>query len=80
MTPADIEDLFATLLVGAVGGTAANWRKAIGPVTALPIVFHPRSNWTIAPQGSSAQLEAIGKAEVLIRQEHPYVSSPRSSS
>jgi hypothetical protein len=78
MTTAEIEELFVTLLTGAVGGSADSWRKAVGPVTALPIVFHPRSNWTIAPKGSKKQLEAIGKAEAIIRLEHPYVPSPKT--
>ena len=72
MTTGDIEDLFVTLLVGVAGGSDASWRKAVGPVTALPVVFHPRSNWSIAPQGSARQIEAIEKAEAIIRQEHPY--------
>ena len=76
MTTGDIEDLFVTLLVGVAGGSDASWRKAVGSVTALPVVFHPRSNWSIAPQGSARQIEAIEKAEAIIRQEHPYVPSP----
>lgn len=76
MTTGDIEDLFVTLLVGAAGGSDLAWRRAVGPVTALPVVFHPRSNWSIAPKGSARQREAIGKAEEIIRQEHPYVPSP----
>lgn len=76
MTTGDIEDLFVTLLVGVAGGSDASWRKAVGPVTALPVVFHPRSNWAIAPRGSARQIEAIEKAEAIIRQEHPYVPSP----
>ena len=76
MTTGDIEYLFVTLLVGAAGGSDLAWRRAVGPVTALPVVFHPRSNWSIAPKGSARQREAIGKAEEIIRQEHPYVPSP----
>lgn len=76
VTTGDIEDLFVTLLVGVAGGSDEAWRKALGPVTALPVVFHPRSNWSIAPRGSPRQLEAIAKAEAIIRQEHPYVPSP----
>lgn len=76
MTTAEIEDLFVTLLVGAAGGSEVSWRKALGPVTALPVVFHPRSNWSVSPRGSADQLEVIGKAEAIIRAEHPYVPSP----
>lgn len=76
MTTGDIEDLFVTLLVGVAGGSERAWRKAVGRVLALPVVFHPRLNWSIAPNGSAEQLEAIGKAEEIIRGGHPYVPSP----
>lgn len=72
----DIRDLLAHLLAGATGKTEAHWRKLIGEMTALPIVFHPRSNWKIEPKGNLSELEAISKAAEIVRQAHPYVASP----
>lgn len=40
----DIRALLAHLLTGVTGKPEAQWEKLIGEVTALPIVFHPRSN------------------------------------
>ena len=74
----DIRALLAHLLAGAAGKTEAHWKKLIGEVTALPIVFHPRSNWKIDPKGTRAELEAIEKAVEIVRQAHPYVPSPKS--
>lgn len=74
----DIRALLAHLLTGVTGKPEAHWEKLIGEVTALPIVFHPRSNWKIDPRGTQAELEAIQKAVDVVRQAHPYVPSPRS--
>ena len=78
-SPSDIRDLLAHLLAGAAGNTEAYWKKRLGEVTALPIVFHPRSNWQIEPTGKPEELRAIEKAVDLVRAAHPYVPSPRGS-
>lgn len=73
---AELRDLIAHLLTGVAGGSEAKWRKLVGEVEALPIVFHPRSNWRVAPTGSAVEREAIDKAVAVVREAHPYVSSP----
>lgn len=75
----DILELLAHLLANVAGGTEDRWKKLIGPVTALPIVFHPRSNWKIAPKAKPAELAAIEKAVEVVRGAHPYVPSPKST-
>lgn len=40
----DIRALVAHLLAGVTRKPEAHWEKLIGEVTALPTVFHPRSN------------------------------------
>jgi hypothetical protein len=77
-TSVELRDLIAHLLAGVAGGSEAKWRKLIGEVEALPIVFHPRSNWRVAPTGSAGEREAIDKAVVVVRDAHPYVSSPKT--
>jgi len=75
----EMQDLLAHLLEGAVGLTEAYWKNLIGPVIALPIVIHPRSNWRINPKGKPAEIEAIEKAAAVVRAAHPYVLSPRTN-
>jgi hypothetical protein len=75
----EMQDLLAHLLEGAVGQTEAYWKNLIGPVIALPIVIHPRSNWRIDPRGKPADIEAIEKAAAVVREAHPYVPSPRTN-
>ena len=74
----DIRALLAHLLAGVTGKPEAHWKRLIGEVTALPIVFNPRSNWTINPKGTIKEIEAIEKAVEVVRQAHPYVPSPRA--
>lgn len=76
--PDGLRDLLAHLLAGAIGGDEATWRGLVGDVEALPIVFHPRTNWRIDPSGTEAEREAIAKAEQLVREAHPYVSKQAS--
>lgn len=78
-TVGEMQDLLAHLLAGAVGKTDTYWENLIGPVIALPIVIHPRSNWRIDPRGKPAEIEAIEKAAAVVRAAHPYVPSPRTN-
>jgi len=78
-TTDEMQDLLAHLLEGAVGKTAAHWKKLIGPLSALPIVLHPKSNWRITPKGKPVEIEAIEKAATVVREAHPYVPSPRTN-
>lgn len=73
-SPEGLRDLLAHLLAGAVGGSEVKWRGLIGEVEALPIVFHPRSNWRIESSGTASEREAIEKAADLVREAHPYVT------
>lgn len=57
----EMQDLLAHLLEGAVGLTEAYWKNLIGPVIALPIVLHPRSNWRINPKVSQRRLRRSRK-------------------
>lgn len=78
-TTDEMQALLAHLLAGAVGKTDAHWKRLIGPVIALPIVTHPRSNWRIHPKGKPDEIEAIEKAAAVVREAHPYVQSPRTN-
>jgi hypothetical protein len=62
----------------AIGGTEPGWRKLVGEVEVLPVVFHPRSNWRIEPTGTPDEREAIEKAAKLVRDAHPYVAKQMS--
>lgn len=77
-TPIELRNLIAHLLAGVAGGTEARWRKLIGDVEPLPIVFHPRSNWRIEPTGNAGERDAIEKAVAIVQEAHPYVASPKA--
>lgn len=73
-TPAELRETLVTMLVGAAGGTGAQWRKAVGEVEKLPTWANVRSNWRVTPKGSAAEVDAIGKAVEIARAAHPYVA------
>ncbi len=70
-SPSDIRALLAHLLAGVTGKSEAHWEKLIGEVAALPIVFNPRSNWRIDPNGTKKEIEAIEKAARLCAKRIP---------
>lgn len=72
-TPAEMQHLIAQVIAGVAGGTERVWRTKIGPVTALPIVLHPRSNWSVSPMCGTADYRIINQATEVVRAEHPYV-------
>lgn len=74
-SPGELRDLLAHLLAGVAGGTEVKWRKLVGDVQHLPIVFNPRSNWRIDPTGTPTERDAIEKAVEVVREAHPYVSA-----
>ena len=77
-TAAEIQALLAHLLAGVAGGSEAKWAKLVGEVEALPIIFHPRSNWRVQPNSSPEKLAAIEKAVAVVREAHGYVPSPKT--
>ena len=73
-TPDELRDLLATVITGVAGGSDSDWRRAIGPVTKLPIATNARCNWRVAPHGSAAELGVIRRAVEIVRAAHPYVA------
>lgn len=67
--------LMIDLLVAAAGGSAARWRRLIGPVTLHSRFTHPRCNWSVSPVGTMAELAAINAATNLVRAEHRHVKA-----
>lgn len=74
MKPIEIRDLIVHLLAGATGKPEKHWRKVIGEIEALPLVFNIIGNWRASPSGSADDVEAAEKAIALVQAEHPYVS------
>jgi hypothetical protein len=74
-TPDELGDLLVEVIVGAVGGDDAKWRKALGEVEKLPISFHAQSNWAVHPTGTKTQKEVIATAVNLVREQHRYVAN-----
>jgi hypothetical protein len=73
-TPDELRDLLATVITGVAGGSDADWRQAIGPVTRLPIATNARCNWRVSPKGNDAELGVIRRAVEIVRAAHPYVA------
>jgi hypothetical protein len=73
-TPAELGEVLVAILTGAAGGSEERWRDVVGEVRYLPLATNVLSNWSIAPKGTAAELEAAAKAEELVRAEHPYVA------
>jgi hypothetical protein len=71
-TASELEELLATMLAGVVGGDENDWKRAIGAVEVLDIVWHPKCNWTVNPTGSIEQVAAIGAAAAVLADAHPY--------
>lgn len=73
LTPAQLQELLATVLEGACGETRRHWIEALGPVEKLPLHSYPRCNWRLHPSGRAKDVRAIEHAAEIVRQEHPYV-------
>ena len=71
-TRTQLEDMLVEMLTGAVGGTADQWRQAIGPVTVYPLATRPTPNWSVQAGGSATEQAAIDMAAEIVRAEHPY--------
>jgi len=72
-TPTELQQLLAQVIAGVAGGSEKIWRTKIGPVAQLPIVLHPRSNWSVSPMCGTADHRIIDQAVEVVRAEHPYV-------
>jgi hypothetical protein len=73
-TPDELGNLLATVITGVAGGSDADWQRAIGPVTKLPIATNARCNWRVSPKGSDAELGIIRRAVEIVRAAHPFVA------
>lgn len=64
--PYELRDLLVQVIIGAVGGDKAKWRKALGETENLAIAFHAQSNWAVhptvvAPSKSIADTQMVTK-------------------
>lgn len=72
-SPTELIELLATMLEGVAGGSKERWRKVLGPVEKLNIVFNPRSNWRLSPDGTPEELDVVVRAIEIVRGAHPYL-------
>lgn len=75
MTSLDLRDLLVKRLTAATGGSAQGWRRAVGAVKLHPLATHPHCNWSLAPSGSTREIEAIEHLLDTVRIEHPLVDA-----
>lgn len=74
-SPIELRATLIELVAGATETHDARWEKLIGDVETLPIVFHPRCNWSVEVSGRAADRAVVEKAIELLRDASPYVSS-----
>jgi hypothetical protein len=61
------------ILTGACGKSEAHWRRCVGEVEALPILFNVRCNWRVHPKGSAKDLRCVAAAVEVVRRDRPWV-------
>lgn len=72
-SPAELIELLVTMLEGVAGGRKERWREVLGPVEKLNIIFNPRSNWRLEPDGTIDELDVVNRAIQIVREVHPYL-------
>ncbi len=65
-TPTEFRATLVTLVAGATERHASRWKKLIGEVEVLPIVFDPRCYWRVATSGEAGDHDVIEKAIELL--------------
>jgi hypothetical protein len=74
MNTEDLIDRFLARLLRDVGGTRRRWRNVIGPVRVYSPATHAHCNWSIAPEGSAAEVAAAEAVSDVLRLEHPIIT------
>lgn len=73
MTAASLRDLFVATLLRDHGGVRRDWRLVVGTVKVYDRQTHPHCNWSVAPAGSIAEVEAVERLADTLREVHPIV-------
>lgn len=73
MLPADLRDLFLTLLTRRHGGSRRRWRMVVGEVKLYSRATHPHCNWSISPSGTAGENAAVEAVSDELRAAHPLV-------
>ena len=73
MTAIELRELIVATLVRKVGGSARQWRIALGPIRRHDIATHPHCNWSVAPSASARETAQIEKLLDTLRLEHPII-------
>ena len=74
MTADELGDLLVKVIQGVAGGTAANWRRAVGKIQRVETWRFVAFNWLVTPTGSRSERETVDKAVAIVRAEHPYIA------
>lgn len=76
-SPAELIVLLVTTLEGVAGGNKDRWREVLGPVEKLNVVFNPRSDWRLHPEGTPGEIDVVSRAIAIVRDVHPYLTWPK---
>ncbi|UZK65816.1 hypothetical protein [Sphingomonas sp. M1-B02] len=74
MTTHDLQDLFLATLLRRIGGNRRRWKTVIGPVRVYDLATHAHCNWSITPNGASAEIACVERIADELRLSHPIVS------
>jgi hypothetical protein len=74
VTAAELRDLFVATLLREEGGVRRDWRLVVGSVRVYDRATHPHCNWSLAPTGAAAQVEAVERLADRLREAHPIVT------
>ncbi|HVF94431.1 MAG TPA: hypothetical protein VM900_08970 [Sphingomonas sp.] len=75
MLASDLEDLIVRTLVRQSGVSRRTWQLALGAVRVHDPASYPHCNWSVAPTGSSREIEQIESLLDRLRLEHPIVAA-----
>jgi hypothetical protein len=74
MTASDLQSLLLTTLVREQGGDRRRWRLVLGEVRVYSLATHPHCNWSVAPSGAFADIDAVETLIDTVRAQHPIVT------
>lgn len=71
MTAADLSDMLTTALTRKHGGSQRRWRAVLGTIRVHDPRTHPHCNWSAAPSGTAAEIDAVEELLDDVRLRHP---------
>jgi hypothetical protein len=74
MTAGELQDFLIARLTRKAGGSARQWRSAIGPIRVRDASTHAHCNWEVNPSGTAREVAAVEQLLDTVRLDHPFVT------